>query len=194
MVQPSLRDPHAAVVLEAQLRECFGRTVYSHKTHEKSADGCRRKLSRVKFWQILLSAVTTGGLIVAVFGDAGTSKVATVLSAFLSTALLALNTYTKEVDPGQSAQKHKEAAAKLWTVRESYLSLLTDMRAATISIEAASAKRDELQEALSTIYESAPRTSAEGYSDASVALKEREELTFSDEEIDKFLPAALRKS
>ena len=31
-------SPNARAVLEGQLRECFGRVVYSHKTHEKCAD------------------------------------------------------------------------------------------------------------------------------------------------------------
>jgi hypothetical protein len=48
--------------LEAQLRECFGRVAYSHKAHEKCADSCHVKLSRLKIAQIALSAVRTGGL------------------------------------------------------------------------------------------------------------------------------------
>ena len=30
--------PESLQVLEGQMRECFGRVVYSHKTHEKCAD------------------------------------------------------------------------------------------------------------------------------------------------------------
>ncbi|HMC56809.1 MAG TPA: SLATT domain-containing protein [Gemmatimonadaceae bacterium] len=180
-------------ILEAQLRECFGRVVYSHKSHEKAADHCLTRLQRVKFWQILLSAITTGGLIVAVFGDTTTSRFAAMLSAFLSTALLALNTYTKDVDPGTSAQRHKETAARLWSIRESYLSLLTDLRSRAIGVQTIRDTRDSLQKELSAIYESAPRTTSDSYVDASTALQQREELTFSDEEIDTFLPGELRK-
>jgi hypothetical protein len=179
-------------VIEAQLRECFGRVVYSHKAQEKAADRCLRQLRRIKFSQILLSAVTTGGLLVAVFGDPATSKVAAILSAFLSTALLALNTYTKDVDPGTSAERHKETAAKLWSVRESYLSLLTDLKAGGLASQEVRGRRDDLQVILAAIYEGAPRTTSDSYADASSALKTREELTFSDEEIDKFLPIPLR--
>lgn len=185
-------SPAELAALEAQVRECFGRVVYSHKAHEKASDHCLKRLRRVKLWQILLSAVTTGGLIVAVFGDTATSRVAAVVSAFLSTALLALNTYTKDVDPGTTAERHKEAAAKLWLIRESYLSLITDLRAGGVSAEEVRRRRDALQETLGGIYAAAPRTTLSSYTDASVALKDREELTFSVEEIDKFLPAPMR--
>lgn len=178
--------------LEAQIRECFGRVVYSHKAHEKAADQCLRSLKRVKLWQIVLSAVTTGGLIVAVFGDATTSRAAAIVSAFLSTSLLALNTYTKDVDPGTTAERHKEAAAKLWLIRESYLSVLTDLRTAVLNGDDVRRRRDALQEALGAVYESAPRTTSSSYADASIALKLQEELTFTDEEIDRFLPEPLR--
>ena len=33
-------------ILEGQLRECYGRTVYSHKTHEKCADILLARLAR----------------------------------------------------------------------------------------------------------------------------------------------------
>lgn len=180
------------VALEAQVRECFGRVVYSHKSHEKAADQCLARLKRIKLTQILLSAITTGGLIIAVFGEPSTSRVAAIVSAFLSTALLALNTYTKDVDPGTTAERHKETAAKLWSIRESYLSLITDLHSGSLPAVDVRSRRDALQDALAAAYLAAPRTTPGSYSEASTALKTREELTFSDAEIDKFLPAPLR--
>jgi SMODS and SLOG-associating 2TM effector domain family 4 len=97
-------DDSGRYILESQIRECFGRVVYSHKTHKKCADACLRKLSRIKLAQIILSALTTSGLLGVLLGDPKTSKVAAAISAVLSTALLALNTYTKNNDPGQVAQ------------------------------------------------------------------------------------------
>ena len=55
--------PDSRAILEGQLRECFGRVVYAHKTHEKAADILLTRLSRIKFSQIVLSALTTGGFI-----------------------------------------------------------------------------------------------------------------------------------
>ena len=183
-----------ADALEAQLRECFGRVVYSTKTHEKCADRCMQKLGRIKFWQIVLSALTTGGLITAVLGSKDVSHAATVGSAILSTILLALNTYTKDADPGQQAEKHKKTASELWDIRESYLSILTDLHDGHVDVATARRRRDDLQARLVTVYTSAPRTSSEAYADAGHGLKDKEELTFSDKEIDAFLPPVLRRA
>lgn len=174
--------------LEAQIRECFGRVVYSHKCHEKCADIALKINSNIKLWQIILSAVTTAGLFGAIFGD---SKIAAIFATIVSTVLLALNAYTKNFDLAEIAEKHKGAASDLWNIRESYLSLLTDFPG--LSVQRITEKRDELQQTLSSVYKGAPRTNYKAYLEAQKALKVNEELTFSDTEIDAFLPKALRK-
>jgi hypothetical protein len=180
-------------VIESQLRECFGRAAYSQKTHEKCADIDLGHLARIKIWQIILSAVTTGGILTVLIGPADKSRIAGAVAAVVSTILLALNAYTKENDLGQNAQKHKEAADNLWSIRESYLSLLTDLRADLLPINVIRQRRDELQESLGAAYRAAPRTSSAGYKLAQKALKISEDLTFSDSEIDQLLPGPLRR-
>ncbi|MDT8405324.1 SLATT domain-containing protein [Sulfuriflexus sp.] len=179
--------------LESQIRECFGRVVYATKTHEKDADLCMQWLARVKLAQIVLSALTTGGLVTVLVGEHDTSQIAAIVSAVISTALLVLNAYVKDVDPGQQAEQHKKTATELWNIRESYLSILTDLQAIEIDMDLVRKTRDELQTELAGIYSSAPRTTPKAYKHASQGLKMREEMTFSDEEIDKFLPETLRK-
>jgi SMODS and SLOG-associating 2TM effector domain family 4 len=95
--------PQSRSILEGQLRESYGRVVYSHITHEKCADILLSKLSGIRFWPILLSALTTAGFIGGVFGA---GKIAAVLGLCISTGLLALNAYTKNYDLGELAQKH----------------------------------------------------------------------------------------
>jgi hypothetical protein len=179
--------------LVAQVRECFGRVVYSHKTHEKAADQCQDRLAWIKGSQIVLSAITTGGLITALLGKPSISPAATVVAAIVSTMLLALNAYVKDVDPGQQAEKHRKTASELWDIRESYLSLLSDLEDGSVDLANARAARDALQERLAKVYAVAPRTTPDAYAKASVGLKKNEELTFSDAEIDQFLPTKLRK-
>lgn len=182
----------AMTPLEAQLRECFGRVAYSHKTHEKCADICATRLSRVKLWQIILSAVTTGGLITVLFGVKDVSHISAFVSALTSTILLGLNAYMKDNDPGQLSERHKKVASELWNIRESYLSLLTDLRAASEPESLLRQRRDDLQAKLSTIYETAPRTTDRAYAKAQTGLQKNEELTFSDTELDALLPPTLR--
>lgn len=193
MGQATQAEPESAA-LEAQIRECFGRVVYSTKTHEKCADLCMRRLQWIKIAQIVLSAITTGGLLTALLGDPKVAYGATVVSALFSTILLVLTAYMKDVDPGQQAEKHKKTASELWDIRESYLSILSDLHDGNLDIPSVREKRDELQSRLAGIYATAPRTNAKAYGIASDGLKAHEEMTFADEEIDKFLPAALRRA
>ncbi len=193
-MEPTTQPEAGKEAIEAQIRECFGRVVYSTKTHEKCADLCMGRLQRVKIVQIVLSAITTGGLITALLGDPKVAQIATVISTLFSTILLVLTSYMKDVDPGQQAEKHKKTASELWDIRESYFSILSDLHDGNLDIPAAREKRDALQARLAGIYAAAPRTNAKAYGIASDGLKAQEELTFSDEEIDKFLPATLRRA
>lgn len=192
MEQHSRTDdtPDSRGILEGQLRECYGRVVYSHKTHEKCADILLQRLRTVKFWQIVLSALTTGGFLAAVLG-AGT--IGAVAGVVVSTALLVLNAYTKNYDLGQLAQKHKQAANDLWIIREKYLSLLVDLRMKEKPIEALQAQRDALVKELHKVYGGAPGTTADAYRKAQEALQRLEDMTFSDAEIDAFLPKELKR-
>lgn len=182
--------PNSRAILEGQLRECFGRVVYTHKTHEKAADILLRRLSGVKLWQIILSALTTGGFIAAIFGA---GNVGALIGVIVSTTLLVLNAYTKDYDLGELSQKHRQAGADLWIIREKYLSLITDLRMGERPIEELQKGRDKLLEDLHAVYSGAPSTTYQAYKKAQEALKHLEDMTFSDAEIDAFLPKALKK-
>ena len=182
--------PQSRSILEGQLRECYGRVVYSHKTHEKCADILLSDLARIKLWQIILSAITTAGFVGAVFGA---GQIGAILGIIVSTALLALNSYTKDYDLGELAQKHKQAANDLWSIREKYLSLLVDLAMKEKPLQALQQQRDELVEQLHTVYSGAPSTTFQAYKKAQEALKNLEEMTFTDTEIDAFLPIELRR-
>ena len=177
-------------VLEAQIRESFGRVVYSHKTQEKCADIVFTLHKRLKILLIIISALVTTSFFIKIFGDNNWSIIVGVV---LSTTLFGLNTYLKDYDLGEIAQKHSNAANQLWDIRESYLSLLTDINANLLSVNQIVSQREELQNRLLNIYSGSPRTNFKAYKEASKALKLNEELTFSDSEIDAFLPEPLRK-
>jgi len=184
-------DNAERTILEAQLRECFGRVVYSHKTHEKCADILLSRLSWLKHTQIVLSVLVSGSLLTAMAGEHPSKG---IVPTVLSGILLFINLYFKNYNYGQMAQAHKETADRLWNVRESYLSLLTDLVSGGVTLSQAADKRDKLQKELAAIYNRAPRTNSNAYAKAQKALKYNEDLTFSVEEIDAFLPEVLKKS
>lgn len=176
-------------LIESQIRELYGRVVWTHKTQEKCADIIMKRHSRLKIAQIILSALITTGILVTVFGE---KPVIGIISAVLSALLFGLNTYSKDYDLGEIAQKHSHAASDIWNIRESYLSLLTDIRTGKLTLEEIIAKRDQLQEELYNTYKGAQRTINSAYKEATKGLKKNEEMTFSNEEINNLLPKELR--
>ena len=184
-------EQNSKQLLEAQIRECYGRVVWSHKTQEKCADIILKRNNLLKWAQIILSTLTTTGLVATIFGDVVWVK---ITSAIVSAILLLLNTYLKSKDLGAIAQQHSNAASDIWNVRGSYLSMLTDLKMDDVNIETIRKKRDKSQEELASIYKGSPRTISKAYKEATKALKLNEEMTFSDEEIDCFLPVELRKA
>ncbi|KQZ61960.1 hypothetical protein ASD67_16785 [Sphingopyxis sp. Root1497] len=183
--------PSAALedTLDSQIRECFARVIYAHKTHEKQGDICASTLARYKIAQIVLAAITTSGALATLFTDEFFLK---VITAGVSLISLFVTGYMKGFDPGAAAQKHRDTAADLWAIRESYLSLLTDSASGAITPDVARIRRDELQSSLAAIYKSAPGTTPKAYLKAQNGLQKLEDYSFQPGEIDKFLPPALK--
>ena len=178
-------------VLESQIRECYSRVVYSHKVHEKCADIYLKRYNLIKYCQIVLSAIISGGLLISLLGN---NKASAIMATVLSILLLIVNSYMKVYDLSNLSQKQADTACMLWNIRESYLSTLTDIATGDFSIEDIRKTRNQLQEYLSMIYQNAPRTLNKAYKLAEEALTVNKEMTFSDDEIDKFLPSHLRIS
>lgn len=146
MAPTSPANPSTA--LEGQLREMYGRAAYTHKTHQKMADGYVTKYKRIKLIEIVLSAATTTSLLVALFGK---SEAATAVGAVLSAILAGCALYFKEASLGEQAQLHTEVGAKLWGAREALLSLLVDLQDGR-PVEEVRQQRDRLNAELEDIY------------------------------------------
>ena len=175
--------------MKIQIREAYGRLVYTYTPHLKQVELLTKQNKRIKHWQITLSAISTGGFLGAVI----TNQIAlTWISGIVSTALLILNLYFKEFNLSDDIKKHRTTADALWVVRECYISLLTDFP--VLKTEEIIQKRDELQSRTAEIYQAAPSTNSKSYSAAQKALKENEEQFFRASEIDQMLPEHLRES
>ena len=97
----STSPANPSIVLEGQLREMYGRAAYTHKTHQKMADGYVTKYKRIKLIEIVLSAATTTSLLVALLGK---SEAATAVGAVLSAILAGCALYFKEASLGEQAR------------------------------------------------------------------------------------------
>lgn len=178
--------------LLAQVREAFGRVVYSHKTQEKQAD---ISFGRHRWQQgalIALTAISSGTFLASVLGVLINPQLASLTTSFIALLVTATSLGTKTFKFADEADAHRDVASQLWDVRESYLSLIADLMSGSISDSDARVRREELQEATRAAYAEAPRTSNSAFSKAQKGLKENEEMTFTPHEIDLFLPEALR--
>ena len=173
--------------LQDQIREAYGRVVYTYTTHLKMMNRLVKKNNIIKYIQITLSAISTGGFIGAII----TSEAAlTCIGGLFSTILLAINLFFKDFNLLSEIKQHRDASDELWMIREDYISLLTDFE--VLSEAEITSKRDSLQKRTFEIYKTSPKTDSKSYSDAQRALKAEEEQFFTPEEIDKMLPAHLR--
>lgn len=173
--------------LRTQIREAYGRIVYTYTTHLKKMNRLDKKHRRIKCAQILLSALSTGGFFGALIVD---QFVLTCVGGIFSTALLFLNLFFRDFNLVEISNQHRTTSDNIWIIREQYISLLTDFE--ILSEGEIVSKRNELQKLTYEVYNKSPKTDEKCYRDAQKALKNEEEQFFSPEEIDKMLPAHLR--
>lgn len=175
--------------LYGQIREAYGKVVYTYMTHIEMANLLIRKNRCLKTIQIILSSVSTVGFL----ADVITNQILLTWLAGISAALsLALNLYTKDRNLADEIQKNMETSNELWKIREDYLSLLTDFQ--VLTDEDIRKKRDLLETSVSEIYNNAPMTNGKAYVLAQSDLKDKEYQFFSPDEIDNMLPKQLRLS
>jgi hypothetical protein len=174
--------------LRSQIQESYGRIVYTYTTHLKCARQIRVWSETVKWLIVVLSAVSTCGLIGIIFD--WNVRVMAIISVTITTLTLILSTYAKSANLDNQVAEHVSFATQLWNIRENYVSLLTDLDALE-EIEVLE-KRDSLQIETGTLYKNEPLTTTYAYKKAQKALKENEEQYFTKEELSKMLPKHLR--
>lgn len=179
------------ILLESQIRELYGRVIYTHKTHEKCADILKSRYDNLKIAEIVLSVLTTSSILLLIFGKGIFFQIA---AALISAILTGLTLYTKDNNLLELVEKHKQSALNILEIREKLLSLLVDIKIGNKNLIDLQLERDVLNEQLVNYYRGAPKTSEDAFMMASKALKEKEEFTFSDNEIDKFLTESLKRT
>lgn len=174
--------------LYQQLTEQYGKVVYTYTAHLKNAGFLQRDCNIFKWVQIILSAISTGGFVATVIMDE--AKVAWV-GGIVSTALLVVNGYLKSKDFATEKQKHIDVANSLWSIKEDYISVLTDFDA--LSEYEIMEKRELLKYRTAKVYENALQTDKRSYVAAQKALQKEEEQFFHEEELVNILPQHLRQ-
>ncbi len=176
--------------LESTVRNTLASVVWSHKIQEKQAD---IYTSRYRFFEtirIVASGITSVGLISLVFKDAGAVK---IICAMVSLVSFCVSAFFKSFNLNTMVNEHKQAATQLLSVRDGLIMLILQIRMRNLAPDALYSEFEQLMEKLHKIYCNAPITTDKAVDMARTALKVTEDNTFSDQEIDSYLPKELRK-
>lgn len=177
--------------IEAQLRQTLAGVVWTHKIQEKQADNYLNRYNLFETIRIVILAVTTSGIVSCIFVDEVWIKIVT---AILSAISLFISTYLKSYDFKGLHQIHKETAIQLLELREDIISTICDIRTNNINKEDLIEKRNEIKYEYLSICKNSLDAKSSAIRKASKALKVRQDNTYSDEEIDSYLPVDLRKN
>lgn len=100
-------------LLLAQIRESYGKVVYTHKKHEKQADLCFRNHRLQRGGLVALTAVSSGTFLAALLNLVWDQQGAALVTSFIALLVTALNLGTKTFKYGEEAQRHRDVASRL---------------------------------------------------------------------------------
>lgn len=179
----------------AIVRQSFAQTVFTHQVQEIAASNKRQKVVWIKVLNIVLVAIVL--ILLVLQTQNPTQPLYSYLGAGITVAevifLLIQLTFDFE---GQSLL-HKNAALKYMGLRDRYRLLITDIMNEQSPKKELIAQRNALQNEYQAISDMSPPTTSKEFEQAQLALNKKgvvkgEQFTWSDKEIDHFLPEELR--
>jgi len=177
------------------VRQTFANTVFTHKVQEVAAEFNGGNALKVKIANIaIVSAILILMFLQYLYPETVVlSYIASGVSVAEIIFLIIQLTFSFE----QQMIMHKNAALKYMGLRDRYRSLIADIMNGSITTESIKKQRDHLQHEYQVISELAPQTDSKEYTATQKRLNKRgtvqgEEFSWSDAEIDHFLPENLR--
>lgn len=163
---------------------------WTHKIQEQQADIYFGIKNRFDILQIGVSVLSTSGIIAAVFREEMWIRIVGAIASGIS---LYVTAYCKKYDLGTLYREHKDVALEWLELREDFISILCDIKMERFSYEELLVKRDELLERKLELSKRTPDASNKAVNKASKCLKVRQDNTYTDEEINNWLPSEARK-
>ncbi|HEY7474864.1 MAG TPA: SLATT domain-containing protein [Vicinamibacterales bacterium] len=171
------------------VRLSFGHVVQSYTAHAKIAERLAARAWQIKIVILTLLGIAASASVWALVGASRPLQVVGAVAAGLAFAGYAIYV---ALDLEPRVQAHRAWASRLWLVCERYRALLAEIRDGLIDNEGLMRRRDALTQQVQAIYEHAPPADREAYASAAAEVAAKEG-TLTDADIDKFLPASLRK-
>lgn len=177
------------------VRQSFASTVFTHKVQEVAAENQEYNVLVVKIVNIALVTIVLIMLILQASNP--DNLLFSYIGAGITVAEVIFLIIQLSFSFEQKVIMHKNSALKYMGLRDAYRSLITDIMNGSISESEIMSRRDLLQREYQIVSDLAPQTSGKEYKEAQKRLNKRgvvegEEFTWSDEEINWFLPENLR--
>lgn len=175
------------------VRQQFAQCVFNHKMHEKACDRLGSLQNRIKWVNVLLLFFVLIFIILQL--KFPKYYIFSGISLGISVFEILFFITQKEFFFEARIVTHKKTAHGYMRLRDKYKNFIVDIYN-EIEVQETVTRRDLLQEQYQFISDSAPQTNGEDYTKAQKSLLGKtnsdEEYTWSDEEIDRFLPNELR--
>jgi hypothetical protein len=139
-----------SLTLLDHLNLTFSQVSERHKAHTAAADSYRKWNRRLRG----LESLCVGGVTIAASGAAfGQGHYWAIVAASLSAVALLVMLINLTFDFESSAHAHTSCSTHLWSIRERYGSLLSDLREGAVDLQEARFRRDHLLDELRAMYE-----------------------------------------
>lgn len=179
-------------ILESQIRQVFASVVWTHKIQEKQADKYLKSYKRLEFIRILFVAATSSGIFAAIFVE--NDYLLKIVTAVVSAVSLFISTYFKSYDLKSLYTQHKKSAIELLALRENIVTVLCNIKMSKYTEDELCIERDAIISRKIEISKVTPDATDAAVIAASNCLKLRQDNTYSDQEIDSYLPTIARKN
>lgn len=176
--------------LEDLIRPFHANVAWTHKIQEKQAEIYNKKYARIATINIFAASITSAGILSTIFADQMWLKIVSAVVSFVTVFLTAL---LKAFDFKEMAKANKSAATKLVILRDELRLLLHKVRKEMQPVAELTEEFADIQRRVHAVYQDAPQTTDKAVTMAGVALYERKDNTYTEEEMDMLLPESLRR-
>lgn len=183
------------IVNLSTVRQSFANTVFTHKVQEIAAEHQEKKA----FWIKILNIILVSLVLILLFLQAKFPQIILItyigVGVTISEIIFLIIQLTFSFESRMIT--HKNSALRFLGLRDNYRLLIADIMNERVSRKDLTARRDVFQKEYQIICELAPQTGSGEYFEAQRRLNKKgevqsEEFTWSDEEIDRFLPEKMR--
>lgn len=179
-------------ILYREILERYNKIIWTHKINLCQMDIYLTEKKRQNFILSIFSVLVSASAITNIFKWLPEDLIVPLM-AFSSLALTYFTTKYKAENLEKKAADNERFAAIMHDLRNRYAGLLVDIKAGLYTKEQISEKRIQLEQIENIIYSGlVPYTSVDAVNKASVALKNRQESTTTDEEIANIISSNLQ--